>query len=460
MPREIRTTSRGLRTEFEQSVSGDIIRALVEIVTNADDSYTRGDKQGPIFIEFGKPGKGVAKNIYPVSVTDHAEGMNEKEMSTAADVGVESSGFAKKKTIRGLLGRGLKQAAFGVGIGADIESIKGGILNAARLYDGEGHKCMFAKGSEFSELDEDDQPPRVPSADDRQRLNIPVEGTRITLRASKELWTVNQHKDVILEKLQTHYALRSILKQSSTRPVYVTDRDGNQHGPLEYKNPKTDPDKPILSVSLNIEGYPEAKAHLKVYRAAIDLGEVDEYSESGIIIYAESVPLVQTFFGRESHALAGRFFGRLKCDFIADLLKTENASGSIKLITLQRQGFVTNHAFTKALTKAAQPHVDKLLQQESDREQKQKSDERDKGLKKALDSMVPELNRLLASLLDPSPGSSGPVKGANTQVEPPPVVPPTPYYQPLTDLEFFPEEVGVRPPVPIIRETTSRGRLV
>lgn len=444
MPREIRATSRGLRTEFEQSISGDIIRALVEIVTNADDSYTRAGKQGPIFIAFGKPGRGATKNVSPVSVTDHAEGMNEKEMSSAADVGVETSGFAKKNTIRGLLGRGLKQAAFGIGVGADIESIKGGILSVSRLYDGEGNKCMFAKGSEFSDLDEDDQSPRVPTAEDRERLNIPVDGTRVTLHASKELWSVNRHTDAILLKLQTHYALRSILKQSATRPIYVIDREGNKHGPLEYKNPKTDPEKPILSVPLDIQGFPTAKAHLKVYRAAIPLGDVDEYSESGIIVYADDVPLVQTLFGRETHALAGRFFGKLKCDFIADLLKKENAGGSIKLITLQRQGFVQNHPFTKALTKAALPHIDKLLKNESDQEQKHKSQDTDKGLQKALDSMVPELNKLLASLLDAPPGTIGPVKGSETPLEPPSPVPPSPYHQPLADLEFFPEDIGVR----------------
>jgi hypothetical protein len=434
MPRRINVTSRGLRTEFEQSITGDIVRALVEIVTNADDSYKRAGKDGPIYIEFGK----LRKNIYPVSVTDNAEGMSEKNMSRAADVGVETSGFASKKTIRGLLGRGLKQAAFGIGVGVAIEAIKGGVLSAARLYLG-GHDCMFATGSEFSELGDEDQPPHKPTAEERERLRIPGEGTRITLHVSKDLWTVNKHQDTILERLQTHYALRSILKNSSKRPIHVIDRDGSTYGPLTYKNPKTDPDKPVLSTTLDIDGFPAASPHLRIYRSAIELGPVEEYSESGVIVYANDVPLVQTFFGRESHPLAGRFYGRLKCDYIADLLKKENAAGAIKLISLQRQGFTPNHPFTKALTKAAQPQIDKLLQQESEREKKQDSEKADKSLQKALDSLVPELNKLLSSLLNPIPDSIGPIK-------PPPIdpSPPVPYYQPLQDLEFFPEEIGVR----------------
>lgn len=440
MPRKINVTSRGLRTEFEQSINGDIVRALVEIVTNADDSYTRAGKDGPIYIEFSK----LRKNIYPVSVTDNAEGMNENDMSLGADVGGETSGFASKKTIRGLLGRGLKQAAFGIGVGVDMEAIKSGVLNAARLYLG-GHDCMFAAGSEFSELGDDEQPPHKPTAEEREQLRIPGDGTRITLRVSKELWAINRHQDTILERLQTHYALRSILKNSAKRPIYVIDRDGSMYGPLTYKNPRADPEKPILSTALDIEDFPAANAHLRIYRSAIDLGPVEEYSESGVIIYTHDVPLVHTFFSRESHPLAGRFYGRLKCDYIADILRKENAAGAIKLIYLQRQGFNPGHQFTKALTKAALPHIDGLLQQESEREKKQESEKTDKSLQKALDSLVPELNKLLSSLLNPIPGSDGQVK--TPQGKPPePVEPPTPvhYYQPLQDLEFFPEEIGVR----------------
>lgn len=446
MPREIRTTSRGLRTEFEQSISGDIIRALVEIITNADDSYTRAGKDGPIHVEFGKPGRTTRdKHITLVSVTDYAEGMNEKEMSVAADVGVETSGFARKKTIRGLLGRGLKQAAFGIGVGADIESIKGGVLSVARLYDGEQQKCMFSPGSELSALDEEDQPPRLPTAEDRLRLNLPGDGTRVTLRASRELWNQNLHKDTIRLKLQTHYALRSILKNSASRPIYLTDRDGIQVGPLEYKNPKSDPEKPILSTAIKIDGFPNAAAHLKVYRSVIDLGPVEEYSESGIIVYADGVPVVQTMFGRENHPLVGRFYGRLKCDYISELLRKENAKGAIKLISLQRLGLIPSHPFTKALTKATQPQIDALLQAESEREKKQKAQEKDTHLQKALDSLVPELNKLLSSMLDPVQDSTGTVKGG-TAIPEPPDTPQAPavFYQPLLDLEFFPEEIGVR----------------
>lgn len=448
MPREIKTTSRGHRTEFEQSINGDIIRALVEIITNADDAYTRAETDGPIFIVFGRPGKGPAKDISPVSVTDHAEGMTEADMSAAADIGVEASGFAKKKTIRGLLGRGLKQAAFGIGRGAELASIRKGILSFGRLYDGEHRECMFAVGAEFQQtFGGQDYSPRIPTAEDREHLNIPGDGTRVTLFASRELWTVHLHQDVIRERLQTHYALRALLKNSARRPVYLTDRDGNQYGPLEYKNPKTSPEKAVVSTPLTCDGFPEAKGYLKIFRSVIDLGPVEEYNESGVIVYAEGVPITQTFFGREGHSLAGRFFGHLTCDYIAEILQKENSKGSIKLITLQRMGFVQTHPFAKALAKAAQAHIDRLLQQEAEREKRQKAEQKDETLKKALESLVPELNKLMAALLNPLKDTDGNVSGDDgddgKQPEPEDKPEPT-YYQPLTDLEFYPEEIGVR----------------
>lgn len=443
MPREIRTTSRGHRTEFEQSMSGDIIRALVELITNADDSYTRGGTDGPIAVAFGKPGRGSERDISPVSVIDHAEGMTESDMSSAADLGVEASGFAKKKTIRGMLGRGLKQAAFGIGRGADLVSIKKGILSFGRLYDGEHRECMFATGAEFAAaFREADCSPRIPTTEDRESLGLPADGTRITLRASKDLWTVNQHQDAIRERLETHYALRGLLKNSTNRPVFFIDRHGTRHT-LGYTNPKASPEKPVVSTYLTFDGFPDARAHLKIYRTSADLGPVDEYSESGVIVYSDGVPLTQTFFGREGHPLAGRFYGRLKCDYIAEILRRENAKGSIKLITLQRLGFVPNHAFTKAMIKAARPHIDKLLQQESDREKQQKADDQDQGLKKSLDKLVPELNRLMASLLNPLKDTEGIVRSPEG-IEPNFEGQPEPYYQPLDDLEFHPEEIGVR----------------
>jgi hypothetical protein len=161
----------------------------------------------------------------------------------------------------------------------------------------------------------------------------------------------------------------------------------------------SDPDKPVLSVHLKIDGFPKAEAHLRVSRASIDLGAVDEYSESGITIRAEGVPIQQTMFGRDNHPMAGRFFGRLKCDYIAELLREENTKGGIKLITLQRLGLAANHPFTRALTKAAVAHIDKLIQEEIDRGRRKDPADKTKKLDKALQDMVPELNKLMASLL-------------------------------------------------------------
>ncbi|HUW11641.1 MAG TPA: ATP-binding protein [Anaerolineae bacterium] len=150
MARELRTSSRGYRTEFEQSIQGDIVRALVELITNSDDSYTRAKRDGPINVVFEGHQRGDPRKTERVSVTDQAQGMTEDQIDAAlGEVGGSTSGFSAHKSVRGLLGRGLKQAAFGIGAGVDVVSIKGGTVGFGRLYESERGRLMFSRGSEF-----------------------------------------------------------------------------------------------------------------------------------------------------------------------------------------------------------------------------------------------------------------------------------------------------------------------
>jgi hypothetical protein len=43
-------TARGMSQDSGDALRGDIVRGLVELITNADDSYMRGDQRGPILI--------------------------------------------------------------------------------------------------------------------------------------------------------------------------------------------------------------------------------------------------------------------------------------------------------------------------------------------------------------------------------------------------------------------------
>src|SRR2546426_479865 len=101
---------RAFKQDASNAMKGDIVRGLIELITNADDAY--GDStQGKIRVEVehrrGAP--------WQVVVRDRAKGMRKARMEEAiGEVGKRTSGFETGARVRGNLGRGAKDvAAFG-----------------------------------------------------------------------------------------------------------------------------------------------------------------------------------------------------------------------------------------------------------------------------------------------------------------------------------------------------------
>jgi len=444
MARELKTSSRGFKTEFEQSIQGDIVKALVELITNSDDSYTRAGRDGPIHVRFEGYESGCPLGTVRVAVVDQAEGMTEDQIEYAlGEVGGATSGFSSRKSIRGLLGRGLKQAAFGIGVGVDLISIKDETISFGRLYEDERGRLMFSRGSEFArDFGMPDHKPRRATDKDRKIYGIRGNGTYVGLIVSKSKWTVHKQLGKVKEMLQRHYALRSILNNSKKRPIYLSWR-GRKIGPLVHQQPDVSPKGPVLEKrGISVPGFEGAIFNLTIYRASIDLGPVNEYSDSGIVVYAERIPIANELFGYERHPNASRFFGELHCDYIANILREEDSKGSIKLLSLQRLGLMDRHPFTEALYDAIQPLLERLLEDEQARRQREADQDRRQALQRALSELVPDLNKLMASLLETVEDIPGGRNGDTP--EPPPPPPPHPPYEPPTAIVFHPDEIGVR----------------
>ncbi|MBW6521826.1 MAG: ATP-binding protein, partial [Desulfoarculaceae bacterium] len=101
-------------------------KALVELITNSDDSYARLEKTGTqvtgrIRIKYERHQAGAL-----LVVADQAEGMSFEQASLILTYGGAHSPLARGKGDgRGYFGRGLKQAVYGLGHGW-IETIHGG----------------------------------------------------------------------------------------------------------------------------------------------------------------------------------------------------------------------------------------------------------------------------------------------------------------------------------------------
>ena len=117
----VERTARAFRQDAWAAMRGDIVRALVEYVTNADDAYARKNAKGRILIEVEhKHGD----EPWEARVSDRASGMTLAEMiERIGKQGVRTSGFEEGAAVRGNLGLGSKDpACFGK---VRFDSIKG-----------------------------------------------------------------------------------------------------------------------------------------------------------------------------------------------------------------------------------------------------------------------------------------------------------------------------------------------
>ena len=97
-------THRAALQDAQQAMGNDLINALIELVTNADDSYERMGARGlnDIRIE-------VDRGTRTITIQDDAEGMSRGDLeSRLTTIGGSTSEFGVHSGVRGFFGRGAK----------------------------------------------------------------------------------------------------------------------------------------------------------------------------------------------------------------------------------------------------------------------------------------------------------------------------------------------------------------
>src|SRR5512134_3159305 len=122
--RKLQYADRVALQQADQAIRKDVLRALVEVITNCNDSYSRLESRGQqvsgdIIIEVQRKHKNSV-----IRVRDRAEGMNDARMDKVVGTyGEATSGIKEDQHVRGMWGRGLKDAIFGLGHGS-VRSIQ------------------------------------------------------------------------------------------------------------------------------------------------------------------------------------------------------------------------------------------------------------------------------------------------------------------------------------------------
>lgn len=175
-------------------------KALVELITNSDDSYARLERlgeavSGVIHIEYERHQNGAM-----LVVADQAEGMTWQQALASLSYGGAHSPLARGEgTGRGYFGRGLKQAIFGLGYGW-LETLHHGRYTRIDLFRGESGEYLYDDGD--GDRDAKDT--------DYQRMGTDANGTRIVIVIDNPLVHVPQYRSVLMSVTHNIY-LREIL---------------------------------------------------------------------------------------------------------------------------------------------------------------------------------------------------------------------------------------------------------
>jgi Histidine kinase-, DNA gyrase B-, and HSP90-like ATPase len=363
---EIEYLGRAKRSDAYEAMGNDLVRALVELITNADDAYDRAGRKGPIQIE-AEHYRASTGEYNRVIVRDKASGMTPSQVKAGLMVaGARSSGHETGHRRRGLHGRGAKDVSvFGK---ATFKTIAEGVYSEVTLF-----------GSNFK-FEADTRPA---TAQDYQTIGLSqsASGTEVTIYVKRSAHSVPLHKN-LADRLARNVQLRDIMTDPKT---HVTLRDlGRPADPqrLTYQPPTFS--EVVLEEDVTLPDYPDAKCHLVIRRSASQFEDDRTASRhGGILIVGRRAIYDSTYFGLEGRPGALWFSGRLDCEYIdalqddfddqnnPDVLDASLPARIVpeklnpwQLITRRRDGLERSHPFAERLRALVEARLQPLADAE------------------------------------------------------------------------------------------------
>jgi hypothetical protein len=340
-------TGQGFEQDAGQAMAGDVVRGLIELITNADDAY--GAKSSEIFVEVHRPRR--PEDATLLSVRDSATGLTPEAMEkNFTTLGADLSGFSQGSDKRGLFGRGSKDTAwFGRTVFESIRDETYSILQLTR--DGTG--SIDSRSATKSDYD-------------RLRLGHKGNGLTATIHVLPGVASVPRTVSLV-QRLSSHVQLREL---SRRQRVVVTEYSSKKKVvyPVKWDPPTS---KMVLDETVVLSGY-NISFHLTLRQLSQRVeGPVNEYSPHGIEIRGRRSAYMNTMFGLNDFG-AGFLSGEVVCEGIDELIREyDKTSGKHvndlnprRLVRRDRDGLDTGHPFTQALARAVteklKPFIDAL----------------------------------------------------------------------------------------------------
>ena len=341
---KMKASKRALKMLADQAIGHDLLKGLIELITNSDESYARLENKGQptsgkILIEIDRRPR---KKQTIIRVVDWAEGLDDSDMEKCiGSYGEDTSG----QVGRGIFGMGLKDTinAFGEGV---IVSFK----------NGKKYGCNLCNVEDL----EIDRPSPV-SRSDRTQFPNSTGGTVVEIVVQNPKIKI-PYIDSLRQQLQTHVCLRGIMMDPA-RKVILRDLRGGSADELHYDPPEGE--TLFDRIALELPSFPEIKPTLTVRRATGPdaLSQSGSCRTGGILVTSKRTFHEATLFGHDEDPHASKLFGELRCDEIYD----RQAAGE-PIVDKNRNGLKKDHSLTRELFGAAQAIIETIITEEKERQ--------------------------------------------------------------------------------------------
>lgn len=401
----VQTTFPNIRKNADRLIKKNPVRAVVELVTNSDDSYRKLEKKGTVV-----SGKICIEVIRSrphsiIEVLDEAEGMNAETMHRVVRlIGKEDDEVAGEETVtRGFFREGLKFALIGMGHG-EVHSIKGNKL----------YRCNIDNKG-FYNYDPSHEKPATPVFRDMYLRGIKGNGTIVrTVVSRSDIKSLPLFSN-LAESLSKFFSLRDLLS-TANRSVHLVELDRKHKEKtsikLEYKYP---PGENIFDDEFPIKDYPNAQTRLEVFKSETSLATKwdvgsNDYRQNGLIIRSGGAIHDITLFKFDSEDykdITSHLFGFVTCDYIKELME----KGDDQVINDSRDGINLQHKFIQAMRTAIEFQLKKIIDRERDLKEKATAKLESLKIRKLIKKSLSLLNNIARKeLADLGTGPTGPTR--------------------------------------------------
>ena len=315
-----------------------IEKALVELVTNSDESYARMEQAG-------RGASGRIRILYErhrggglLVVSDQAEGLSFDRVSSILTYGGAHSPLARGVgSGRGYFGRGLKQAVYGLGHGW-IETIHAGRYSRIDLFRADNGGYLYDDGGGDREA--------TPA--DHARLDIRETGSRVSIVIENLHANISRFGSLVAS-IRNNIYLRDVLTRRdiellSMQQEKVVERSER----LVYEEPPArvllGPDHPGSFVHEKVE-YPFTISLKRALGAELVL-KGDERT-NGLVVLSGMAVLDCQLFEYENQVGSEYLFGMVRCPALIEKLGKGEA-----VISDEREGLNPKNAFVASFTRA------------------------------------------------------------------------------------------------------------